>query len=513
MNRDRLAIVAAALAAGLTVGVHHAAASDPAPSFDAVFKPVRDGSPDVTAIAVSETIRGLPAGKLLVLSAPVIYAGVPGIADRVKNLAVEDDKGDVPITVSEDAKVPGGFPYYRHWTAGRPTTGAVKVTFRSLVQSPDAARGPPFGIRAVAGGVSGAGSGFLVFPQMGAADLHASWDVSDLAPGSVGIASWGEGDTRWRDTPRSLTQAWIIAGPVSRYPTKGSAPRTLGGFSAAWLGQAPFDAPAEMAWAGRLYAYFAKQYRYLDPPPPYRVFMRFLPAGPGVGGGTALPRSFMLSALASPPKPGATAPHGTLAHEMTHQWVGGIAEPDGINSWFSEGLTTYFSALIPKRGGFATIDEWSREVARIAESYYAYPARTWSAAKIAEAGFGDEAIRHIPYSRSALYFADIDARIRAKSGGRRRLEDALQPIFRSREKGVRFDHAAWKAFLAKELGADEAARWQRIVIDGELFTPGEHAFGPCFERKPATYDFQGQALDGYQFVRVNGVAEAKCLAW
>ncbi|HLZ74171.1 hypothetical protein [Phenylobacterium sp.] len=507
MTCEWLAIVAAAVAANLAVGVGASQGQEEAPAFDAVFKPVRDGGSDVTAIAVTETIRGLAAGKPLVLSAPVIYAGVPGIADRVKDLAVRDDRGDVPLAVSEDAKVPGGFPYYRRWTTARPTVGAVTMSFRSLVQSPEAARGPPFGIRAVAGGVSGAGSGFLVFPEMGKADLHVRWDLSDLAAGSAGIASWGEGETRWHDTPRSLTQAWIIAGPVSRFPAAGSK----NGFSAAWLGQAPFDAPAEMDWASRLYAYFGKTYRYLDPPPPYRVFMRFLTSG--TGGGTALPRSFMLSALAGPPKPGAIAPHGTLAHEMTHQWVGGIAEPDGINSWFSEGLTTYFSALVPKRGGFATLDDWTREINRITQSYYAYPARTWPAAKIAEAGFGDENIRHIPYSRSALYFADIDAKIRSRSGGKRRLEDALQPIFKSREKGVRFDHAAWQAFLTKELGAGEAARWKRIVIDGELFTPGEHAFGPCFERKPATFTFDGQALDGYQWVRVAGQPDARCAAW
>ena len=505
----RLATAGIAAAASLAVGVG-SGQSQPAaePAFDAVFKPVRDGA-DVTAIAVRETIRGLPADRPLVLSAPVVYAGVPGIADRVKDLEVRDDQGAVPLIVSEDAKVPGGFPYFRHWTTGRPTTGTIRVSYRSIVQSPDAARGPPFGLRAVGGGVSGAGSGFLVYPEMGRADLRVTWDTSELAPGSTAIASWGEGETRWHDTPRSLTQAWIIAGAVGRFPAKGS----INGFSAAWLGQAPFDAPGEMAWASRLYDFFGKSYRYLDPPPPYRVFMRFLPPGPGVSGGTALPRSFMLSAAAGAPSPGASAPHGTLAHEMTHQWVGGIAERDGINSWFSEGLTTYFSALIPKRSGFATFDDWSREVNRITESYYAFPARTWSAAKIAEAGFGDEAIRHIPYSRSALYFADIDAKIRAKSGGKRRLEDALQPIFESREKGVRFDHAAWEAFVTQELGAGEAVRWRRTIIDGELFAPDAHAFGPCFKRQPRAFSSEGQSLAGYEWVRVPGISEAKCLSW
>jgi len=64
-----------------------------------------------------------------------------------------------------------------------------------------------------------------------------------------------------------------------------------------------------------------------------------------------------------------------------------------------------------------------------------------------------------------------------------------------------------------DIGADEAARWQRIVIDGELFTPGEHAFGPCYDRKAATYTFDGRPFDGYQWVRVASVPDAKCLAW
>lgn len=508
MKPAALAIVAAAFAASLAVGVGPGE-TQPTPAFDVSLKPLRGGGADVTSIAVHSTVRGAAPDKPFIVSAPVVYAGVRGIADRVADLKVYDEHGPVPLAVTEDPPVPGGFPYYRHWTALRLVSGPVGVDYRSLVQPADAARGPPFGIRAVGGGVSGAGSGFLVFPQMGAADLHVAWDLSDLAPGSAGIASWGEGETRWRATPQSLTQAWIIAGPVGRYPARG----TDHGFSAAWLGQAPFDAPAEMAWTARLYTFLAASFRYLSPPPPYRVFMRFLPPGPGVGGGTALPKSFMLSAQAGEPKPDAHAPHGTLAHEMIHQWSGGIAAPDGISSWFSEGLTVYYAALLPKRGGFMTVDDYAREINAIAKGYYAYPARSWSAAKIAEAGFGDENIRHIPYDRSALYFADLDARIRAKTHGKSRLEDELQPIFQSREKGVRFDHQAWKAFVTRELGPEAAEQWEKVVLNGELFVPDAHAFGPCFELKPAVYTFDGKDMDGYQWVRVAGASDAQCAAW
>ena len=89
----------------------------------------------------------------------MVYAGVRGIADRVSDLKVQDAAGAVPLTQSEDKPAPGGFPYYRHWTAQRSVSGPVQIDYRSAVQPPDSARGPPFGIRAVGGGVSGAGSG------------------------------------------------------------------------------------------------------------------------------------------------------------------------------------------------------------------------------------------------------------------------------------------------------------------------------------------------------------------
>ena len=86
MRGGRVTIVAAALAASLAVGVHpgqsEGATTSKGMAFDVSFKPVRDGGPDVTAIVVHATLRGALADQPLVISAPVVYAGVPGIADR-----------------------------------------------------------------------------------------------------------------------------------------------------------------------------------------------------------------------------------------------------------------------------------------------------------------------------------------------------------------------------------------------------------------------------------------------
>ena len=130
-----------------------------APRLETVLKPVRDGGAEVVAIEVRSV---LTQGEGLVLSAPVTYAGVRGVADRVQGLTVTDAKGAVPLASVDDPAAPGGFPYFRHWTAQRAVTYPVKISYRSAVQPAGAPQGPPFGIRPSAGGVSGAGRGHPV---------------------------------------------------------------------------------------------------------------------------------------------------------------------------------------------------------------------------------------------------------------------------------------------------------------------------------------------------------------
>ena len=500
-------LVAFALAlASLTCAASAAAQGT---GFDAVLKPLRSGG-EVAAIEVQSELRAQP-GTPLVLNAPGVYAAVEGVADRVQDLQVTDAAGPVALTTSDDPAAPGGFPYYRHWTAQRGVTYPVTVRYRSLVQPAGSRNGPPFGIRTSGGGVSGAGSGFLVLPEkFGKAPLKVRWDLSDMPQGSFAVTSFGEGAFELVDDPAQLRQGWYLAGPAQRFPTAGDA----GGFSAAWLGAPPWDAQREMAWAAQYYAWLGKEFAYLDPPPPYRVFMRFLETPP-YGGGTALRNSFMLSRGPGAYDPKAEGPRGTFAHEMIHQWVGGIESPGavGVSSWFSEGLTTYYTAVLPLRGGFTSLDEYARRLDAMAEGYWGSPAREWSAERIARAGFGQENIRHVPYNRTALYFADLDARIRARSGGTRTLDDVLQPLFRGRERGMRFDHAAWKATVVRELGPEAGEEFERIVLGGGMFTPAANAFGPCFRLAPKTYKAEAGELAGYGWERVRGVPEAKCRRW
>jgi hypothetical protein len=428
-------------------------------TFDIVIRPVRDGTAGVTAALVRWELRRPPdsGAAPFSLTAPVTYAGVTGIADRIERLVVRDGAGAVPLTTEDDPAAPGGFPYFRHWRADRLVTTPVVVTYRARVQPDGELNGPPFSIRASGGGVSGAGPGFLLLPEDSLPYvIRLKWDVGDLAPGSIGVTSYAKGDFERRGAVSELYDSWFMAGPVGRYPARGDA----GSFSATWLGDPPFDADTEMTWVGRLYAYLGRSFRYLDPLPRYRVFMRTLPHSP-CGGGTSLTASFMLSQCVAPRDSANTETRETFAHEMVHQWVGQIEGPPGVTPWFHEGLTTFYTRLLPMRGGFVSLDEYLRSINQSAESYYTSPGRGFSADSIARLGFGSENIRHVPYHRGALYFADLDARIRAASDGRRKLDDMVLTLFQRRQGGERIDQDTWVAAVTAELGSsvDRDDRW------------------------------------------------------
>lgn len=482
-------------------------------SFRLTLKPVLDETNEVAAIEVHSVIDGPLEDEAAPFSiaAPVVYANVFGVADRVENLQVTDANGAIALTVEEDAPVPGGFPYFRHWRAQRDVEFPVTISYRSAVQPPDSPGGPAFGIRPSKGGVSGAGSGFLVIPENVVSGVsHVEWDLSAFGDGASAVTTFGEGAFELEAPPAALMQGWYIAGLVERYPAEGDR----NGFSAAWLGDFPFDEHAEMEFIGGAYEYLGDFFAYLDPAPRYRVFMRQLDTPP-YGGATALANSFMLSrGPARPDEAGQTGPRSTFFHEMIHQWVGGIDAPYGVSSWFSEGLTTYYTHVLPMRGGFTSIDEFAEGINGLSKSYFGNPARTMTAQEITEVGFGTNAndIRHIPYQRGALYFADLDSKIRAASGGARNLDIFMREIFERREADpdFTFNHDAWIELVEAETGAYAKEQFESVILDGAVIAPASDAFGPCFATRDIVHEVDGAALDGVEWVRVEGVADEEC---
>jgi carboxypeptidase C (cathepsin A) len=475
--------------------------------FEITLRPVRDAGGEVSAIEVHETIPAAKnlAGAALRFSAPVTYAAVTHVADRIQSLKVQDADGLVPLETTEDPAASGGYPYYRHWTPSRPIKYPVEVSFSAGVQPAGSPRGPAFGIRPSAGGVSGSGGGFLLLPEIsGATRTRLTWDLAGLAAGSVASTTYGDGNIEIDGGPEKLTQAWMLAGPAQRYtPSAGSQ------FHAFWLGDPPFDAKEEMHWAAKAYDYMARFYDYMQPPA-YRVYMRVLDTPP-FGGGTALGNSFMLSMGKESAR---GSPRTTFFHEMSHQWVGGIEGPADQIAWYQEGLNVFYTTLLPLRGGLMSFEAYQSAINNTATEYYTSPARNWSQAQIGKVGFGDERVRHTPYNRGALYWAQLDWQIRRKSNGKRNLDSFFRPLWAQRQRGTPFDQAVIETQLAKEFGPDAVERFRAQLIDGvETVVPDSGAFGPCLARKAVVLDGPNGNVEGYQWERVTGVADVVCRKW
>jgi hypothetical protein len=475
------------------------------------LKPVRDSGDKVTAIEVRAEVHGSEPPAAFSLTTPVNYAGNPGIADRVEKLVLRDRHGIVPLRIQDDPANPGGFPYFRHWRAERPVSFPATFSYRARVAPDGGPPGPPFSIRPTGEGVSGSGAGFLILPEgVKTASNTVSWDLSGLPTGSIASTTFGDGKTfKLKGPPQALMQGWYLAGRAGRFPATGDK----NGFSATWLGKPPYDPAIEMAWAGEAYTWLGKFFRYLNPPPRYRVFIRAVP--PPNAGGTALGASFMTA-----PRPASDAhavsssPRNVFLHEMIHMWVGGIEAPMGVSSWFSEGLTTYYTRLLALRAGYTSVEEYARDVNVAMKEYYGSSALNMTAEQITAVGFTNNQVREMPYVRGAYYFADLDARIRARSGGRRKLDDVLLPLFERREKGERFDHDAWLALLGKELGPEAQQQFKDVILGGATLQPLEHAFGPCLKREARTYEVTDRApVQGYTWVRDPSVADELCRGW
>ena len=469
------------------------------------WKPVREGDSNVVAIAVRTTLSDFPASASFSLTVPIMYAGVPDIALHTEQLSVRDARGEIALTITDDAPNPGGFPYYRHYRAERAVQFPLTYSYRAKAPR-TSFRGPPFGLLAAYGGVSGAGAGFLVLPEISAPTTSTvHWDLTDLAPGSRAAMSLGDGDLTHLGPAADLQQSWIMAGPIGRYPATGDAP-----FMATWLGTPAWEVEPEMTWAAEMYAFLGKSYGYLNPLPPYRVFVQ-------VGtfrGGTALASSFLGGA--APRAPGAAAagesPRQSYTHEMGHLFVGAVDAPDGISSWFSEGLNTYYTRLLPMRGGFTTVEAYGREINKDFTEYWSSPSRNLSADSIVKVGFNDNTIRHMPYVRGSLYFADLDTKIRAFSRGRRTLDTMLRELFVARAAGTSITHDRWIAAVVRDAGPSAKDDFEHVILLGDrTLLPSSNAFGPCFERRevPATTISGGAQRASYEWVRIPSVPDSQ----
>lgn len=201
-----------------------AVAQDPTPRGDTLdvtllVRPQRAGGPEIKAVAVREELRGPldQTSQPLSLRIPISSVGRTGIADRVDDLVVRDAQGEVPLSVANDAANASGYVSYRHWRAIRRVATPVTITYR-IRPKLEPSGGPQFEFYAHHGGLNASGQQLFVTPEsVKKAVTHVRWDLSDLAPGSIAVATDGKGDFDLDQPPNEMDWRFFLVGPLGHY--------------------------------------------------------------------------------------------------------------------------------------------------------------------------------------------------------------------------------------------------------------------------------------------------------
>ncbi len=505
---------------------------DPGASIEITIRPVRNGSADAQYAEIREVITR-SAGVTNPSFVVQVPGGPPGPpAAGMEVLEMSDAQGSVPVRADSGS---------RRWSAQRAVTFPVSLMFRTRMWPPGTRTNPSYMLRSSEGAVSGQGSGILVTPMDGV-DYPARfrWDLSDLAPGSIttsGITD--ENDVR---APLStLSMNFFMAGPLNRYPAKGDAD----GFAAYWHGTPPWDAAKTMGWVASMYEYM-RAFHGEKSPRRYRVMGRMFE--PPAYGGTALPGQFIFNAPSGPRDTADLGPLLLLTHETGHLFIYGLQNPGGggpSNNWFTEGLNEYYAVTLALRSGLAPINLVLQQINLQTKNYYTNPRRYMPADSVARANpMTDGRAQNVSYERGMIFWADMDAKIRAQSKGKRNLDSVIVPLItRARTQGGEagmgnmarqggqpgwFTQAELVDSLVKAAGPAARLAFDSVIVRGRPMVPATNAFGPCFVLKPTKLPdrYNGSSgvapppgsppvgeVDGYVWERVPAVPDSRCRRW
>lgn len=437
-------------------------------------KPDASGVIPAMTVSVSITDIQAQAGDIL-LQLPSSLHTVVTSAKDITALSAADDTGPLGITVVD--KPEANSIAYRTWVTDRPVNGTLRFRYHVPVDAslPPMAR-PQYELRASHATVSGAASSFLPLPDDAKPRrVTVNWDLSALGEGALGASSFGIGNVETKEAfkPEQIFSTYIMAGKPGLFRS------AQGGFFSVWHGQPPFPAASLMQWAADLQQFYGRFFNHM--PETFGVFMRPNPVNPGSGIGLTQSFAFTYNHTSEP-----EGMRGLLAHEMLHAWVrsfdsqgyegGGLAA-----SWFGEGLAVHYQRLLPFRAGLMTQAEFLEDLNQTAGRYYTNAKINTPNAETPAGFWRDTRVRVLPYDRGSLYFAKVDADIRAASQNKRSLDDLVRTMLHTRLRGEPMDQSLWLRLLRAELGEKGITEFEAMIAGGTVLPPSD-AFGPCFQR-------------------------------
>ncbi len=471
-------VVGCALVLVLISGTNAIADSSPSSkvaTLDLTLAPTR--APDGVADGISVTYSFTPAPGS---SAPVTLAldtlepGLERSTDIIADLAVSDSHGALALGERTRRKTDAGS--YDTWTTVRPPSGPMQVSYRMHVaHNLVTKRGPQFDLQAAGGGVSGGYIGFLLLPDIsgGVFNAHVHWKLS---PGETAVSSYGEGDYEGTFTTEKLTGTLFLAGPVVSYKAPGQTEGAGLGVYALGLPQERLKATAE--WTARAYAAEVKAFR-LAGNRPYRFMIRSYDGGVNPSG-RASEQSFLLYV---PPggDPGTNFLHYTVAHEMVHSLARYLEKENIDGDWYTEGVANYVAMTVPNAAGLYTAAQYLELVRGESAGYYTNARRTVPNDKLAATVWLGRNAWLLPYTRGTLYFADLDAKLKAH-GAKVTVLDLINEMSRRIDDGEPSDRHTWLDVLSKRTGPWAISDWNDMM-SGKVIFPAKGAFGACMQSR------------------------------
>jgi predicted metalloprotease with PDZ domain len=482
--------------------------------------PQRDPAGDVATLDV--TIRlSEPPGEFgdaspLKLTLEDAEQGEAGWPEGIEEVYARDGEGALalktrPVTIDDEACT--------EWRSDRHPSGAIVITYRVKVAPGDNHRFQ--GIHGHAGGFEGLGATFLLLPDVNDVyRAHVKWSLAGAGEGASAVSSFGAGDAETSAPLDRLRSAFYMAGPLGRLALDDGATH----FRGAWLGRPLFD-PAETAvWAAKVRAGQRAFFHDTDPAP-FTFFLRTIPGlGPSwVGNGG--PSSFLF--LAGDKLEWSRPARFAVAHELAHTWIGvagsgvRLEGPGGSAYWFTEGFTVHYTRALLLANGLCTPAEFLDDLRERTERFLVNPDKALPNEAIVKGFFKSDTINKLPYDRGMLYAAEVDAAVRAKSGGKRSLDDLMLALLdRARSLGKQaagvetnavttaaLPADAFREMVGAELGPAGQARYDAVIVRGEAPAPPSDAYGPCFKAvKKAVPRFElGFDVSSYKDDKLTGL--------
>lgn len=474
MNPLRFALLIVIVSSLETTAV--AASADDVPTLELNLAPTHATNGSADGMAVSYTYTAPPAGKPapLTLQFDTLEPGLQRSSDVVTELKVSDDKGS--LSVGPAVRKEQGPHSFMTWTTSRPVTGTLHVAYRVPVAPGKVARrGPQLDLQAAGNGVSGGFIAILALPESASPriDTRVTWQ---LAQGETAVTSYGEGDYTGTFTLARLNDTLFLAGPVTIYRRPGQA--SDDGLTIYGLGVAREKLEGAGGWASAAYAAEVKGFR-LEGHRPYRFMVRSFTGGSGPSG-RAAEHSFMLYV---PPgaDPGTDDLHYVVAHEMVHSLARYLEKEDVDGDWYTEGLANYLGITVPGAAGLYTPERYAGLVEAESTSYYTNARRSLPNTELAKTAWLGRNAWLLPYNRGAMYFADLDAKLKAHGAGVTVLDLANEMSARI-DAGAPSDRTTWLDVLSKHAGAWAFDDWN-AMMEGKTIFPADGAFGACMHSR------------------------------